>query len=161
PREDADRVAVGRARRLEGLAARGVDPLAADVVLEGLRARGGHAAILRTGSALGPEEPVHQLLLPGAPFLAEQLEPIPEPERAQEPREPHGRTRRDSAVPGAAGDEEADARATQEACLAADEERRVVLRERGRRRSAEGAVAERREVAAPRLDAPEPSRVAQ
>src|SRR5207249_4600227 len=41
-REDADRVAVRRARALEGLAGGGVDPLAGDVVLECLRAEDGH-----------------------------------------------------------------------------------------------------------------------
>ena len=43
-REDADRLAVRGARALEGLAGGGVDPLAGDVVLEGLGAQDGHGA---------------------------------------------------------------------------------------------------------------------
>ena len=45
-REDADQLAVGGARRLEGLARGGVDPLAADVVLEFAHGCGSHAASL-------------------------------------------------------------------------------------------------------------------
>ena len=50
-REGADQLAVGRARRIEGLARGGVDPLAADVVLVGACLRGRHAVSLSPQSS--------------------------------------------------------------------------------------------------------------
>src|SRR5207244_5957573 len=88
--------------------------------------------ILRTRRSLGPQKAVDELALPHRALLAQQLEAIRQPQRAQEAGEPDRRRLRDAAVTRPAREEEANAGATEERRVRPREADRIVSGQLGR-----------------------------